>query len=44
MENIQLNYTHRDLYASITPCMKRLRAFQKTNFKAGESQTGNVYD
>jgi beta-glucosidase len=28
----------RDLYASITPCMKRLRAFQKTNFKAGESK------
>lgn len=28
----------RDLYASITPCMKRLRAFQKINLKAGESK------
>ncbi|HZI55009.1 MAG TPA: glycoside hydrolase family 3 N-terminal domain-containing protein [Chitinophagaceae bacterium] len=28
----------RDLYASVTPCMKRLRAFQKMNFKAGESK------
>jgi beta-glucosidase len=27
----------RDLYASITPSMKRLRAFQKINLKAGES-------
>lgn len=26
----------RDLYASITPCMKRLRSFQKINLKAGE--------
>ena len=26
----------RDLYASITPSMKRLRAFQKISFKAGE--------
>ncbi len=31
-------YTH-DLYASITPNMKRLRAFQKINLKAGETQT-----
>jgi beta-glucosidase len=29
----------RDLYASITPSMKRLRAFQKINLKAGESKT-----
>ncbi|MEP6713782.1 MAG: glycoside hydrolase family 3 N-terminal domain-containing protein [Ferruginibacter sp.] len=29
----------RDLYASITPNMKRLRAFQKINLKAGESKT-----
>ena len=28
----------RDLYASVTPCMKRLRAFQKMSFKAGESK------
>ncbi len=28
----------RDLYASITPCMKRLRAFQKIELKAGESK------
>jgi beta-glucosidase len=28
----------RDMYASITPCMKRLRAFQKINLKAGESK------
>ena len=28
----------RDLYASVTPCMKRLRAFQKSNFKAGETK------
>jgi beta-glucosidase len=28
----------RDLYASITPCMKRLRAFQKISLKAGESK------
>ena len=28
----------RDLYASITPSMKRLRAFQKINLKAGESR------
>ena len=28
----------RDLYASVTPCMKRLRAFQKINLKAGESK------
>lgn len=31
-------YTH-DLYASITPNMKRLRAFQKIDLKAGESKT-----
>ena len=31
-------YTH-DLYASITPSMKRLRAFQKINLRAGESKT-----
>ena len=31
-------YTH-DLYASITPNMKRLRSFKKINLKAGESQT-----
>ena len=30
-------YTH-DLYASITPCVKRLRAFQKILLKAGESK------
>jgi beta-glucosidase len=29
----------RDLYASITPCMKRLRGFKKIDFKAGESKT-----
>ena len=29
----------RDLYASITPSMKRLRAFQKISLKAGESKT-----
>src|SRR5204863_6691979 len=29
----------RDLYASITPNMKRLRAFQKINLKAGETKT-----
>jgi len=28
----------RDLYASVTPCMKRLRGFQKINFRAGESK------
>jgi beta-glucosidase len=28
----------RDLYASITPCMKRLRAFQKIKLKAGEEK------
>ncbi len=28
----------RDLYASITPSMKRLRAFQKIDLKAGESK------
>ena len=28
----------RDLYASITPPMKRLRAFQKINLKAGEEK------
>ncbi|MEI9807594.1 MAG: fibronectin type III-like domain-contianing protein [Bacteroidota bacterium] len=28
----------RDLYASITPCMKRLRAFQKISLKAGETK------
>jgi beta-glucosidase len=31
-------YTH-DVYASITPNMKRLRAFKKINLKAGEMQT-----
>jgi beta-glucosidase len=29
----------RDLYASITPSMKRLRAFQKISLNAGESKT-----
>ncbi len=29
----------RDLYASITPSMQRLRAFEKINLKAGESKT-----
>jgi beta-glucosidase len=29
----------RDMYASITPSMKRLRAFQKIFLKAGESKT-----
>ena len=29
----------RDMYASITPNMKRLRAFKKINLKAGESKT-----
>jgi beta-glucosidase len=29
----------RDLYASITPNMKRLRAFKKVSLKAGETQT-----
>jgi beta-glucosidase len=29
----------RDLYASITPCMQRLRAFQKISLKAGETKT-----
>lgn len=33
-------YTH-DLVASITPSMKRLRAFKKINVKAGETQTVN---
>ncbi len=33
-------YTH-DLFASITPNMKRLRAFQKIFLKAGEIQTVN---
>jgi beta-glucosidase len=28
----------RDLYASITPSMRRLRAFQKIHLKAGESR------
>ena len=28
----------RDLYASITPNMKRIRAFQKIDLKAGESK------
>jgi beta-glucosidase len=31
-------YTH-DIYASITPNMKRLRAFKKITLKAGETQT-----
>jgi len=31
-------YTH-DLYASVTPPMKRLRAFSKISLKAGESKT-----
>jgi beta-glucosidase len=29
----------RDLYASITPCMKRLRAFQKISLNPGETKT-----
>jgi len=29
----------RQHYASITPCMQRLRAFQKISLKAGESKT-----
>lgn len=29
----------RDMYASVTPNMKRLRAFKKINLKAGESET-----
>ncbi len=29
----------RDMYASITPSMKRLRAFQKIDLKAGETKT-----
>jgi len=29
----------RDMYASITPNMRRLRAFQKISLKAGESKT-----
>jgi beta-glucosidase len=29
----------RDMYASITPCMKRLRAFKKITLKAGETQS-----
>jgi beta-glucosidase len=29
----------RDLYASITPSMRRLRAFQKIDLKAGETKT-----
>lgn len=33
-------YSH-DQYASITPSMKRLRAFQKISLKAGESKTVN---
>lgn len=33
-------YSH-DLYASITPSMKRLRAFKKITLKAGEMQTVN---
>jgi beta-glucosidase len=28
----------RDMYASITPCMKRLRAFQKISLNAGETK------
>jgi len=28
----------RDMYASITPCMQRLRAFQKISLKAGEAR------
>jgi beta-glucosidase len=43
--NIDGKYTvelySRDLYASITPNMKRLRAFKKIFLKAGESQTVN---
>ena len=31
----------RDMYASITPNMKRLRAFQKIDLKAGETKTVN---
>jgi beta-glucosidase len=37
MQSIEL-YTHQH-YASITPCMQRLRAFRKIFLKAGESQT-----
>lgn len=29
----------RDMYASVTPCIQRLRAFQKIALKAGESKT-----
>ena len=29
----------RDVFASITPCMRRLRAFQKIELKSGESTT-----
>jgi beta-glucosidase len=31
-------YSHQQ-YASITPCMQRLRAFKKINLKAGETQS-----
>ncbi|MEP7106717.1 MAG: glycoside hydrolase family 3 N-terminal domain-containing protein [Ferruginibacter sp.] len=33
----------RDMYASITPCMKRLRAFQKIDLRAGEVKTVIFY-
>lgn len=36
MHSVEL-YT-RDLYASVTPCMRRLRAFQKINLKPGEEK------
>lgn len=36
MHSVEL-YTH-DLYASVTPCVKRLRAFQKINLKPGEEK------
>ena len=39
MANIRLNYIHAIEYASITPNVKRLRAFQKVDLKAGESKT-----
>jgi beta-glucosidase len=37
MQSIEL-FTHQH-YASITPCMQRLRAFKKISLKAGESKT-----
>ena len=38
-EVVQLYVT--DLYASITPSVKRLRGFQKINLKPGEAKTVN---